>query len=85
MWAAIQGVEISFYRMPSVIKNQGEEVKELSIEQPMKWLSAISIVGEKKFVAVISSLDVLQPIGTSIMSTGSLPYTRTQKERKNGS
>ena len=61
--------------MPSEIKNQGEEVKELSIEQPMKWLSAISRVGEKKFVAVISSLDVLQPIGTSIMSTGSLPYT----------
>ena len=62
--------------MPSVIKNQGEEVKELSIEQPMKWLSAISRVGEKKFVAVILSLDILQPIGTSIMSTGSLLYTQ---------
>ena len=37
--------EISFYGMPSVIKNQGEEVKELLIERRMKWLSAINRVG----------------------------------------
>ena len=37
--------EKSFYRVPSVIKNQGEEGEELSIERRMKWLSAISRVG----------------------------------------
>lgn len=40
-----QHKEISFYGMPSVIKNQGEEVKELLIERRMKWLSTISRVG----------------------------------------
>lgn len=37
--------EKSFYRVPSVLKNQGEEVEEFSIERRMKWLSAIGRVG----------------------------------------
>ncbi|XP_031562632.1 uncharacterized protein LOC116298355 [Actinia tenebrosa] len=33
---------ISFFRVPTVIKNQGEEAEELSIERRTKWISAMS-------------------------------------------
>ena len=34
--------DLSFCRVPRIIKNQGEEVETLSTERRQKWLSAIS-------------------------------------------
>ena len=34
--------DLSFSRVPNVLKNKGEKMEELSIERRTKWISAIS-------------------------------------------
>ena len=38
----VRDQEISFFRVPVIVKNQGEAYEELSIERQRRWLSAIS-------------------------------------------
>ena len=38
----VRDKEISFFRVPVIVKNQGEACKELLIERRRRWLSAIS-------------------------------------------
>ncbi|CAH3106647.1 unnamed protein product [Porites lobata] len=38
----VRDKEISFFRVPVIVKNQGEACEELSIERRRRWLSAIS-------------------------------------------
>ena len=34
--------KVSFYRVPTVVKNQGEFMEELTAERRRKWISAVS-------------------------------------------
>ena len=38
----VRDKEISFFRVPVIVKNQGEACEELSVERRRRWLSAIS-------------------------------------------
>ena len=38
----VRDKEISLFRVPVIVKNQGEACEELSIERRRRWLSAIS-------------------------------------------
>ena len=36
------GISVTFSRVPSIVKNQGEEAENLSHERRSRWISAIS-------------------------------------------
>ena len=71
---------IGMFRIPSVVKNQGEQMQELTTTRRERWISAISRgdTDHKKFmsykvnefVAATLCQTALLSIGTSIMLTG---------------
>ena len=84
--------DVGFFRVPSVITNEGEKANELSIERRNRWISAISRddISQKTssrmsvFVVSTSFQADQQTIGIDTMLTGFLPCTlaKHRTERK---
>ena len=49
--------DLTFRRVPKIIKNQGEETEILSAERRRRWLTAISVISRDKLTNKILEYD----------------------------